>query len=176
MIYQIDPQHSAAQFKVRHMMIANVKGEFDKVSGTVDFDPSNPTATQVEVSIDVASISTREPARDNDLKSERFFDVAKFPTITFKSTGVTATGEGQYEVVGDLTIHGVTNSVALQVESVTEEIKDPWGFMRRGATAATHISRGEFGMHLNLALEAGGVMVGDRVDITLDVEMTRKPD
>jgi len=175
MIYQIDPQHSAAQFKVRHMMIANVKGEFDKVSGTVGFDPSNPAATQVDVTIDVASISTREPARDNDLKSANFFDVAKFPTITFKSTAVTASGEGEYEVAGDLTIHGVTNPVALNVESVTEEIKDPWGFIRRGATATTHISRAEFGMHFNMVMEAGGVMVGDRVDITLDVEMTRKP-
>ena len=175
-MYQIDPQHSAAQFKVRHMMIANVKGEFDKVSGTVDFDPTNPAATQVDVTIDVASISTREPTRDNDLKSANFFDVAKFPNITFKSTGVTASGDGHYEVVGDLTIHGVTNSVALNVESVTEEIKDPWGLMRRGATATTHISRAEFGMHFNMVMETGGVMVGDRVDITLDVEMTRKPD
>ena len=176
MTYQIDPQHSAAQFKVRHMMIANVKGEFDKVSGTVEFDPSNPAASQVDVSIDVASISTRETARDNDLKSAHFFDVANYPTITFKSTGVAASGEGEYEVTGDLTIHGVTKPVALKVESFTEEVKDPWGLMRRGATATTHISRAEFGMHFNMALETGGVLVGDKVDITLDVEMTRKPE
>src|SRR5580698_2685851 len=103
MTYNIDTQHSAAQFKVRHMMIANVKGEFDKVSGTVEFDPANPTASTVEVSIDVASISTRETDRDNHLKSADFFDVAKFPTIDFKSTGVVAAGAGEYEVTGDLT-------------------------------------------------------------------------
>jgi polyisoprenoid-binding protein YceI len=176
MTYNIDPQHSAARFKVRHMMIANVKGEFDKVSGTVEYDPSNPTASKVEVSVDVASISTRETDRDNHLKSADFFDVAKFPDITFKSTGVVPTGDGEYEVTGDLTIHGVTKPVALKVESLTEEIKDPWGFMRRGATATTHISRAEFGMHFNMVMDAGGVMVGDKVDITLDLEMTRKPD
>jgi polyisoprenoid-binding protein YceI len=176
MIYNIDPKHSTAQFKVRHMMIANVKGEFDKLSGTVEYDPSNPSASHVEVSVDVASISTREPDRDNHLKSADFFDVAKFPTITFKSTGVVASGDGEYEVTGDLSIHGVTQPVALKVESVTEEIKDPWGSMRRGATATTRISRADFGMHFNMAMDAGGVMVGDRVDITLDVEMTRKPD
>src|ERR1700730_14270154 len=104
--YQIDPAHTSAQFKVRHMMIANVKGEFDKVSGTVEFDPTNPAASKAEVTVDVASISTRETDRDNHLKSPDFLDVAKFPTITFKSTGVAALGSGEYEVTGDLTIHG----------------------------------------------------------------------
>jgi polyisoprenoid-binding protein YceI len=178
MNYQIDTQHSAAQFKVRHMMIANVKGEFDKVSGTVEFDPSNLAASKAEVIIDVASISTRETDRDNHLKSPDFLDVAKYPTITFKATGM-GPGDGdeiQYKITGDLTIHGVTKSVTLDVESISDEVKDPWGFMRRGATAITRINRADFGLTFNMVLEAGGVMVGEKVDITLDVEMTRKPD
>ena len=136
MTYNIDTQHSAAQFKVRHMMIANVKGEFDKVSGSVEYDPANLAASKVEVTIDVASISTRETDRDNHLKSPDFLDVAQFPTITFKSTSVAAAGGGEYKVTGDLTIHGVTKSVVLAVESISDEVKDPWGFQRRGATAA----------------------------------------
>jgi polyisoprenoid-binding protein YceI len=176
MTYNIDPQHSAAQFKVRHMMIANVKGEFDKVSGTVEFDPANLAVSKVEATIDVGSISTRETDRDNHLKSPDFLDAAKFPTITFKSTSVAAAGGGEYKVTGDLTIHGVTKSVVLAVESISDEVKDPWGFQRRGATAATRINRSDFGLTFNMVLEAGGVMVGEHVDITLDVEMTRKPE
>lgn len=173
MTYQIDPQHSAAQFKVRHMMIANVKGEFDKIRGTVDLDPANPSAARVEAIIDVNSISTREPDRDNDLKSPRFFDAANFPEITFRSTSVAPDGEG-YKVTGDLSLHGVTKSVTLDVESLTPEVKDPWGLQRRGLTASTRIDRRDFGITLNMPLEGGGVLVGDKVDITLDVEMTRK--
>lgn len=175
MTYQIDTQHSSAQFKVRHMMIANVKGEFDKVSGTVDFDSSNPGASSIEATIDVASISTRETDRDNHLKSPDFFDVAKFPAITFKSTKVTPAGNGEYKIAGNLTIRGVTRPVTLDVESVSDELKDPWGFMRRGATAMTKINRKDFGMEFNIPLDAGGFVVGDHIDITLDVEMTRKP-
>lgn len=175
MTYQIDTQHSSAQFKVRHMMIANVKGEFDKVSGTVDFDSSNPGASSIEATIDVASISTRETDRDNHLKSPDFFDVAKFPAITFKSTKVTPAGNGEYKIAGNLTIRGVTKPVTLDVESVSDEVKDPWGFMRRGATAMTKINRKDFGMEFNIPLDAGGFVVGDHIDITLDVEMTRKP-
>src|SRR5579884_3632091 len=153
MIYQIDPQHSSAQFKVRHMMIANVKGEFDKVSGTVDFDPANPTASKVEAVVDVASISTRETDRDNHLKSPDFFDVANYPTITFKSTSITQAGGGEYKINGDLTIHGVTKPVTLSVEEVTDEVKDPWGFARRGATATAKINRKDFGMTFNMPLD-----------------------
>src|SRR5215469_15942041 len=131
MIYQIDTQHSAAQFKVRHMMIANVKGEFDKLKGTVDFDPANLGATKIDATIDVASISTREADRDAHLKSPDFFDVAKFPEMTFRSTKAVPDGDG-YKVTGDLTIHGVTKPVTLEVDSVSPEIKDPWGFLRRG--------------------------------------------
>jgi polyisoprenoid-binding protein YceI len=171
MIYQIDTSHSAAQFKVRHMMIANVKGEFDKVSGTVTFDPANPSASTVEASIDVSTISTRDEQRDGHLKSGDFLDVEKYPSITFKSKKVTATGGDSFKVVGDLTIHGVTKEVTLDVEELTGEAKDPWGNMRRGATARARINRKDFGMSFNVALEAGGFLVGEEVDLTLDIEM-----
>ena len=172
--YQIDPAHSSAQFKVRHMMIANVKGEFHKVSGTVNFDPANPTASTVEASIEAASISTRDEQRDTHLKSADFFDVANFPLITFKSRNLTSTGAGRFAVTGDLTIHGVSKQVTLDVEELTEEAKDPWGNMRRGAAAKTRINRKDFGMHFNVALEAGGFMVGEDVDLTIDVELIRQ--
>ncbi len=172
--YQIDSSHSAAQFKVRHMMIANVKGEFDKVSGTVEFDPANPSASSVNASIDVSTISTRDEQRDGHLKSADFFDVEKFPTIDFKSKKVTAASGDSFTVVGDLTIHGVSKEVTLAVEELTGEAKDPWGNMRRGATAKTKISRKDFGMHFNVALETGGFLVGDDIDITVDVEMIRQ--
>ncbi|MBV8845718.1 MAG: YceI family protein [Bryobacterales bacterium] len=172
MNYQIDPQHSAAQFKVRHMMIANVKGEFDRVKGTVEFDPANLAATKINAAVDVASISTREPDRDNHLKSPDFFDVEKYPEITFNSTQVQTDGDG-YKVTGDLTIHGVTKPITLEVESVSPEMKDPWGLLRRGLTATAHINRKDFGMVFNMPLDGGGWVVGDKVDITLDVEMTR---
>jgi polyisoprenoid-binding protein YceI len=173
--YQIDTAHSSAQFKVRHMMIANVKGEFDKVSGTVVFDPANPSASSVEASIDVATISTRDEQRDAHLKSPDFLDVEKFPTITFKSKEVAASGDDSFEVVGDLTIHGVTKEVNLNVEELTGEAKDPWGNLRRGAAAKTRINRRDFGMTFNMALDTGGFMVGEEVELTIDVEMIRQP-
>lgn len=173
-IYQIDPAHSSAQFKVRHMMIANVKGEFHKVSGTVNFDPANPSAAVVEASVDVASISTRDEQRDTHLKSADFFDVEKFPAITFKSKKVTATGGANFTVAGDLTIHGVTREVDLKVEELTGEAKDPWGNVRRGASAKTRINRKDFGMTFNVALEAGGFLVGEEVDLTIDVELIQQ--
>ena len=169
--YQIDPAHSSAQFKVRHMMIANVKGEFDKVSGTVNFDPANPSASTVEATVDVASISTRDEKRDAHLKSADFFDVEKFPTISFKSKKVIASGSDSFTVLGDLAIHGVTKEVELKVEELTEEAKDPWGNLRRGAEAQTRIKRKDFGMTFNMALDTGGFMVGDEVDLTIDVEL-----
>ncbi len=172
--YQIDPAHSSAQFKVRHMMIANVKGEFHKVSGTVNFDPANPTASTVEASIEAATISTRDEQRDTHLKSADFLDVEKFPAITFKSKTVTSSGGGSFTVTGDLTIHGVSKQVTLEVEELTEEAKDPWGNMRRGATAKTRINRRDFGMNFNVALEAGGFLVGEDVDLTIDVELIRQ--
>jgi polyisoprenoid-binding protein YceI len=171
--YQIDTAHTHAQFKVRHLMISNVKGEFSKVIGTVGFDDANPSASSVNVSIDVNSINTREPQRDADLKSANFFDAAKFPTITFVSKEVVKSGDDSFEVVGDLTIHGVTQTVDLDVEELTPEMKDPFGFYRRGASAKTTILRSDFGLKYNPLLETGGVVIGDDVHITVDIEMTR---
>jgi len=172
--YDIDPAHSAAHFSVRHMMISNVRGEFTKVSGTVTFDPENPSASKVETVIDAASLHTRDEQRDAHLKSADFFDVATFPEIRFVSTGVTSDGEGEYKLKGDLTIHGVTKEVTLQVEGPTADTKDPWGNIKAGATATTKIKRKDFGLVWNAALETGGVLVGEDVSITLEVELTRR--
>jgi polyisoprenoid-binding protein YceI len=172
--YDLDPAHSVAAFKVRHLMISNVKGEFTRVSGSVDFDAANPANSAINITIDATSISTREPQRDEHLKSPDFLDVAKFPTITFKSEDVIPSGGGTYEVTGELTIHGVAQQVALAVEDVTPEAKDPWGFLRRGATASVTIDRKDFGLVWNSALETGGLMVGEDVHITIDVELVRK--
>lgn len=172
--YDFDPAHTSAHFKVRHLMISNVKGEFTRVSGSVVFDPSNPSASKVEATIDATSISTREPQRDEHLKSADFLDVAKYPNITFKSRDVVPAGKDSYEVTGDLTIHGVTQEVALMVDGVTPEAKDPWGNFRRGANASVTIDRQDFGLVWNAALETGGVMVGHDVHIEIEVELVRK--
>jgi polyisoprenoid-binding protein YceI len=170
----IDPSHSAATFQVRHMMVSNVRGEFGKMVGTLNYDPKNPGKATVEATIDATSINTREPQRDTHLKSPDFFDVQKFPTITFKSTKVEQIGAGKLRVTGDLTIHGVTKSVALDIDGPTKPLKDPFGMTRVGASATTKISRGDFGLKWNKAIEAGGVLVGDEVTIGIDLEATLK--
>ena len=172
--YQLDSQHTGAHFKVRHMMISNVKGEFSRITGSVEFDPSNPSTARVEATIESASVNTREPQRDSHLKSHDFLDVGRYPKITFLSRKIVSTGEDSYEIVGDLTIRGVTREVTLQVESLTPEIKDPDGLLRRGASATTRIERKDFGLTWNAVLESGGFVVGDEVDITIDVELVRK--
>lgn len=174
--YQIDPQHAAAHFKVRHMMISNVKGEFSGVTGTIEFDPTNLAATYVEATISAATVSTREPSRDKHLKSADFLDVKRFPVITFRSTKIVSTGDNSYELTGNLTIRDVTRELVLQVESLTPEIRDPDGRLRRGASASTRIERQDFGLAWNAVLESGGFLVGDDVDVTIDVEMVRKPE
>jgi polyisoprenoid-binding protein YceI len=171
--YNIDSAHSGVHFKVRHLMISSVRGDFTKVTGTVDIVPGNPEATVIDATIDAASISTREADRDNHLKSPDFLDVANHPSITFKSTKVQDAGNGVYNVTGDLTIRGTTKSVMLKMEDVSEDTKDPWGLMRRGATAATTINRKEFGVSFNAMMETGGFMVGDDVQISLDMEIVR---
>ena len=173
-VYDIDPTHSGAHFSVRHLMISNVKGEFTKVSGTVTYDPANPSGSKVEATVDVRSLHTRDEQRDGHLKSADFFDADKFPEIKFVSKSVTPDGHGEYLVKGDLTIHGVTKEVALQVEGPTPEVKDPWGNMKAGATATTKIDRKDFGLTWNASLETGGVLVGDEVKISLDLELTRR--
>ena len=172
--YNIDSAHTAAQFSVRHLMVSNVRGSFKKVAGKVVFDEANPSATVVQATIDVSTVDTGEPARDTHLKSPDFFDLAKYPTMTFVSRSASRTGQG-LDVSGDLTLHGVTKPVVLHVSGMTPEIKDPWGMLRRGATATTVINRQDFGLVWNKNLDGGGVVVGDEVTITLDIEAARKP-
>lgn len=170
--YAIDPTHSSVHFSVRHLMVSNVRGEFTKVSGTVEFDPQKPESSTIQATIDAASINTRDTQRDAHLKSADFLDVEKFPTITFRSKKI-AMQPGGGKVTGDLTIHGVTREIALDVEGPTEEIKDPWGKQRVGASATAKLNRKDFGLTWNAALETGGVMVGDEVKITIDLEIVR---
>ncbi len=172
--WEIDPVHSSIQFKVRHMMIANVKGEFTTVRGTLNLDNDDISRSTLDASIDVASINTRDSQRDTHLKSADFFDVERFPTMTFRSTAIRPAKKGELTLAGDLTIHGVTKPVTLEVEGPTPEGKDPWGNTRMGASAMTKINRKDFGLMWNAPLEAGGVLVGDDVNITLDLEFVKK--
>jgi polyisoprenoid-binding protein YceI len=172
--WSVDASHSTVQFTVRHMMITNVRGQFQAVEGTVEFDPAQAGAARIEATIDVASIHTREEKRDAHLKSADFFDAEKYPKITFASSEVLAKGSDELEVKGSLTIRDVTKPVTLKVEGITPEHKDPWGQTRIGATATTSIKRSEFGIVWNQALEAGGVLVGDEVKISLDVSLVRQ--
>ena len=171
--WTIDPVHSIAEFRVRHLMISNVRGQFTGVSGTLTFDESDPAKSHVSASIDVATIDTRDPQRDTHLKSADFFDVEKFPTLTFKSSRVTRAADGGVIVAGPLTIHGVTREVEFEVEGPTPPVKDPWGNTRVGVTAVTKINRTEFGLSFNAAMETGGVMVGEIVTITLELEFVK---
>src|ERR1700730_1738147 len=172
--WQIDPNHSAAQFAVRHLAISTVRGAFTKVSGTVQLDDKDIAKSSVDVTIDVASVDTRVADRDKDLRSERFFDVEKYPTLTFKSTKVEQTEPGKLKVTGDLTIHGVTKQVVLDVEGPTLPVKDPWGNQRVAANATTKVNRQDFGVKWNAKMDNGGWVVGDDVAITIDVELVQK--
>ena len=170
----IDGTHSTVGFVARHMMITNVRGEFKKLDGTVRWDPARPAATQIDVDIEVASIDTRDEKRDAHLRSPDFFDVEKFPTMTFRSRGVGRKRDGRLEIVGDLIIRDVTKVVVLDVEGPTPEHADPWGFLRVGASARTLIKRSDFGMTWNTMLEAGGVLVGDEIKIEIELTLMRK--
>jgi polyisoprenoid-binding protein YceI len=172
--WDVDPVHSVVSFSVRHMMVSNVRGEFTKFTGALEGTGSDVTTAKINVTIDAASVSTREPKRDAHLMSPDFFDVAKFPTLTFVSKKIARAGDGKLKVTGDLTIHGITTEVVLEVEGPTPEMKDPWGGTRVGAHATTTISRKDFGLLWNKALEAGGVLVGDDVAISIDVELVKK--
>jgi polyisoprenoid-binding protein YceI len=171
--YVIDSAHSAANFSVKHMMVSNVRGAFSKVTGTANIDEKDITKSTVEAVIDATTINTNEPKRDEHLKSADFFDTAKFPSITFKSTKVEQAGQN-LKVTGNLTLHGVTKPVVLDVEGFTTEAKDPWGNTKRGGTATTKINRKDFGLGWNSVLETGGVAVGEEVSITLDLELNKK--
>lgn len=171
--WNIDPDHSNIGFKVRHLMVSNVRGSFEKLRGVVDINDKDITKSKVEVSIDTASINTSVQKRDEHLRSADFFDVAKFPTMTFVSKKIAKSGKGKLKVTGDLTLHGITRQVVLNVEGPTGESKDPWGNIRRGAVASTKINRTDFGLVWNKALETGGVVVGEEVTITLEIEMIK---
>lgn len=171
--WNIDPDHSNVGFKVRHLMVSNVKGSFDKHTGVVDINDKDITKSKVEVTIDTASINTNVQKRDEHLRSADFFDVAKYPAMTFVSKKVAKAGKDKLKVTGDLTLHGVTKQVVLDVEGPTSESKDPWGNIRRGATASTKINRKDFGLVWNAALETGGVAVGEEIVISLEIEMIK---
>ena len=160
--WNIDPAHSAAEFKVKHMMISNVKGHFAKVTGVLSLDESDLTNSRVESVIEAASIETRDAQRDAHLKSADFFDVEKFPTLTFKSTAINIVRDGELAVEGDLTIHGVTRKVTFSVDGPTPPAKDPWGNTRVAVAATTKINRKDYGLTWNAALETGGILVGMR--------------
>ncbi len=172
--YEIDPAHSAATFSVKHMMVSTVRGEFGRLTGTVTLDGNDWKTAKVEASVDATTINTREPKRDAHLKSADFFDVAKYPTLTFKSTKVEAGGAG-YKLHGDLTIHGVTRPVVFDVQTPSKEWKGLAGKMIVGTSATAKINRKDFGLTWNRPLEAaGGMLVGDDVTIQLDLELVRK--
>src|SRR5277367_5579432 len=171
--WNIDPVHSTAQFKVKHLMISNVKGEFTAITGKLELSGTDISKSRIEASIDAATINTREVQRDAHLKSADFLDVEKFPVLTFKSTRVSKVGIDELAVEGDLSIHGVTRNVVFQVEGPSAPMKDPWGNTRIGISATTRINRKDFGLTWNSALETGGVLVGEDVTITLDVELVK---
>ncbi|WP_438028269.1 YceI family protein [Sorangium sp. So ce233] len=171
--WTIDATHSSVSFSVRHMMISNVRGEFEGVAGEVTYDPRRPEASRLSATIDAASIHTREESRDAHLRSADFLDVARYPTITFVATSVRRRGDG-LDIVGDLTIRGVSREVTLAVSELSGEHTDPYGNRRLGATATTKIRRSDFGMSFNAILETGGVLVGDEIAITLDIQLIKQ--
>jgi polyisoprenoid-binding protein YceI len=172
--WQIDPAHSAAQFAVKHLTISTVRGAFTSVKGTAQFDDKDIAKSSVEVAIDVNSVDTRQPDRDKDLRSDHFFDAEHFPTITFKSKRIEQLSPGKLRITGDLTIHGITKEVVLDVDGPTGPVKDPWGNQRMAINATTKINRQDFGVKWNATMDNGGVVVGDDVSITIDAEMILK--
>lgn len=172
--WQIDPEHSTIGFSIRHMMISNVKGVFERFTGVVSIDDKDIAKSTAKAVIETASINTRIEKRDEHLKSPDFFEVAKFPAMTFVSKKIVPSGKDRLKLVGDLTIRGITREVTLDVENLTEAVKDPWGNIRRGASASTKINRKDFGLTWNKAIETGGLLVGDEVTISIEVELIKK--
>ena len=172
--WTIDQDHSNVGFKVKHLMVSNVKGEFRSFNGTIDIDDKDVTRSKVVVNIETPSITTGVTKRDDHLKSPDFFDVAKFPVMTFVSKRVQKAGNDKLKIYGDLTLHGVTKEVALDVEGPTKAYKDPWGNIKRGVSATARINRKDYGLTWNKAIESGGVVVGDDVAISLEVELLQK--
>lgn len=171
--WSIDSAHSSADFKVKHMMISNVKGRFSGITGSLIRNEADHTRSIIAASVPIATISTGDPQRDGHLKSAEFFDAEKFPTMDFKSIAIHKNADDEFEVSGELSIHGVTKMVTFRVEGPSEPAKDPWGNTRIGLSATTKINRKDFGLNWNSALEAGGVLVGDEIAITLDIEFIK---
>ena len=171
--WKIDPAHSSAEFKVKHMMISNVKGKFSGLSGTLTLDESDPTQLTIDATIPVATVHTSDEQRDGHLKSPEFFHVEKHPEMIFKSTKIEHVAPGELAVTGDLTIRDVTRPVTFAVEGPSQPAKDPWGNLRVGLSATTKINRKDFGLTWNAALETGGLLVGEDVTITLEVEFIK---
>jgi len=167
--WQIDPNHSSAQFSVRHLGVSTVRGAFTKVTGSAKYDPANPANDSLEATIEASSVDTRVEMRDNDLRSPNFLEVQKYPTITFHSKSTKVAGPGKLQITGDLTIHGVTKEVVLDIEGPSAPIKDPWGNQRIGASASTKINRKDF------AVNGAPGVVGDELSITIDAELIQPP-
>ena len=172
--WKVDTAHTAAQFAVKHLMISTVRGAFKNVNGTINWNESDVTKSTVNVTIDATTVDTGEAPRDKDLKSDKFFDTADYPTLTFKSTKVEQAGAGKLKVTGDLTIRGVTKQVVLDVDGPSASVKDPWGNTRSALSASTKINRQDFGVKWNANIDGGGVVVGDDVNITIDLEMVKQ--
>ena len=172
--WQIDPDHTSAQFAIRHLMVSTVRGTIGPVTGTVTIDDTDLTKSSVTAAIDAKGIDTRNQKRDDHLRSPEFFDVAKYPTLNFTSKKVEKASDGHYRVLGDLTIHGVTKEAVLDVSGSPTPMKDPFGNTKLGGSATTRINRKDFGLNWSKSLDGGGVMLGDDVDITIDVELVKK--
>ena len=173
--WKVDPNHTAAQFSVKHLGVSTVRGAFMKTTGDVQLDEKDITKSQVEITVDTTSLDTRNEGRDKDVRSPNFLDVAAYPAMTFKSKRITSAGGGKLKLTGDLTLHGVTREVTFDVDGPSPAIKDPWGNLRRGASATATINRQDFGINYNKMLDSGGLVVSNDVQITIDIEFIRKP-
>lgn len=173
-IYEIDPAHTAAHFAVRHMMVSTVRGVMGKVTGTVYLDETDITRSRVEATVDATGIDTREPKRDEHLRSPDFLDTARYPTITFRSKKVIQLEPDKFQVIGDLTLKGVTKEISLEAEGSPQPFTDPFGNTRLGGTVRTRIDRQDFGVNFHKVMDNGGLLVGNDVDITIDVELIRR--
>jgi len=173
--WQVDPAHTNTQFAVRHLGVSTVRGAFTKTTGQIQLDEKDMTKSQVEITVDMSTLDTRNEGRDKDVKSSNFLDVATFPTMTFKSRKITVAGAGKLKLTGDLTLKGQTKEVTFDVEGPSPAIKDPWGNLRHGASATATINRQDFGVTYNKTLDSGGLVVSNDVQITIDIEFVRKP-
>ncbi|MFN8594677.1 MAG: YceI family protein [Anaerolineae bacterium] len=175
MAWVIDSAHTEVNFTVRHMMISNVRGQFQKLSGSVEFDEANPAATKVDVQIEAASVNTKDEKRDGHLKSPDFFAADQYPYLTFKSKRVEVKDASHAHLIGDLIIRDVTKEVTLDVE-YNGSAKSPWGTTNAGFSAKTSINRKDWGLNWNVALETGGILVGDQINIAIELEIVKQPD